>query len=617
MKLIDLRFIALGLLVSIALLNVAPNAALANPDAHAPAQIVEPFEEMLPGVYVASMWWNESGSDLDWMDDAEPGYFDDDENAYYNSGILSEGDDDDIVCDNLEYTYKVEDNEGNIYYILEEGVSERSYNWSFSNLLVTIILDPDGSYMSWLANQGLPDEPGPKSDPEAPDPDILPDDPLEGPVEDKDSLWYTFWAPELDAMTGDEVFIYSSFYFSEDEGSSYYAGNYSWFTEEMVPVDPNDVIPNLAEEWSWAAHMNGSYEYNYSWDYTWFGYDVSEMFIVEDEVRWMQHYFAGLSAFNDTDGDGIMDIVYSEYEYDFDGDGETDWKYFGMNETASELVYEFYANQGEVGDVVLPYVNADNQIEWSAEVVDIEGDLWSIMPFAMWCDKCGPEVDPVEPEVVPAAVDRFELVYRFEVTQDAAVLKIDQHIGDFTEPVSGTMLPESEGLSLALSYWSSFSSYNMTAENEQEDEVDPDLLKTDDAPDGMLYFEEEEILHTTVEFGGTYVWGYDGATYDVGTAVMPMYFYATPYVEGIPASELSYDTDKWMMATYYYSSCYSNWDGYAITHDPVFVAYPARRPGDVSNLINDLMNASWAVAVIGVVAIGAVLVRTNRVRKSV
>jgi len=596
----DLRFIALGLLVSIALLNIAPNAALADPSTHALAQIVEPFEEMLPGVYVASMWWNESGSDLDWTFDAvEPGY----------GGQ--------VIDDIYEYTFYVEDTNGTGYYVLEESVSDWSYNWSFSNLFVTIILDPDGSYMSWLANQGLPDEARPMSDPETPVLDILPDDPLEEPVEETDSLWYIFWTPEPEAMTGDEVFIYSSFYFSEDEGSSYYAGNYSWFTEEMDPVDPNDIIPNLAEEYYWAAYMNESYEYDYSWDYAWYGYDVNEMFIVEDEVRWMEHYFAGLSVFNDTDGDGIMDIVYSEYEYDFDGDGKTDWVYYGMNETASELVYEFYANQGDVGDIVMPHINADNQIEWSAEVVDIEGDFWSTMPFAIWCYECGPEVSLVEPEVVPVALDRFEMVYRFEVTEDAAVLKIDQHIGDFTDPVSGTMLPEAEGLSLALNYWSSFSSYTVTAENEQGAEVAPDLLEADDAPAGTLYFEEEEVVRTTVEFGGTYVWGYDGATYDVGTAVMPMYFYAAPYVEGVPASELSYDTGSWMMATYYYSSCYSNWDGYAVIHDPVFAAYPAQRPGDVSNLINDLMNASWAVAAIGVVAIGAVCVRTNRVRKSV
>ena len=600
MKTNDLRFIALGLLVSIALLNVAPNAALADPGTHALTQIVEPFEEMLPGVYVASMWWNESGSDLDWtFDNVEPGYF--------GEGI-----------DNIyEYTYYVEDTNGTGYYILEESVSEWSYNWSFSNLFVTIILDPDGSYMSWLANQGLPDEPRIMSDPEAPVLDILPVDPPEEPVEETDSLWYIFWAPEPEAMTGDEVFIYASFYFSQDEGSSYYARNYSWFTEGMVLVDPNDVIPNLAEEYYWASYMNESYEYDYSWDYTWYGYDVSEMFIVEDEVRWMEHYFAGLSVFNDTDGDGIMDIVYSEHEYDFDGDGETDWVYYGMNETASELVYEFYGNQGDIGDIVLPHVNADNQIEWSAEVVDIEGSLWFTMPNTAWCCESEPGKTFVEPEVVTAAVNRFEMVYRFEVTEDAAVLKIDQHIGDFTDPVLGTILPEAEGLSLALNYWSSFSSYNMTAANTQGNEVAPGLLEADDAPNGTLHFEEEEEVRTTVKFGGTYVWGYDGATYDVGTAVMPMYFYAVPYAEAIPASELSYDTGSWMMSTYYYSSCYANWDGYAVTHDPVFVAYPAQRPGDVSNLITDLMNASWAVAAIGVVAIGAVCVRTNRIRKSV
>ncbi len=508
MKLNDLRFVALGLLVSIAMLNIAPNAALADPGTHALAQIVEPFEEMLPGVYVASMWWNESGSDLDWtFDNIQPDYGDQ------------------VIEDVYEYTFYVEDTNGTGYYILEESVSEWSYNWSFSNLFVTIILDPDGSYMSWLANQGLPDETTYVSAPEGQVPDILPDDPLEEPIEETDSLWYIFWAPEPEAMTGDEVFIYASFYFSEDEGSSYSAGDYSWFTKGMVPVEANDIIPNLAEEYYWASYMNESYEYDYSWDYTWYGYDISEMFIVEDEVRWMEHYFAGLSVFNDTDGDGIMDIVYSEYEYDFDGDGETDWVYYGMNETASELVYEFYANQGDVGDIVLPYVNADNQIEWSAEVVDIEGDLWSAMPNnIVWCCESEPRTNFVEPEEVPVAVDRFEMVYRFEVTEDAAVLKIDQHVGDFTDPVSGEILPEAEGLSLALNYWSSFSSYAVTAKNEQGTEVAPGLLEADDAPDGMLYFEEEEEVRTTVEFGGTYVWGYDGATYDVGTAVMPMYF---------------------------------------------------------------------------------------------
>lgn len=93
--------------------------------------------------------------------------------------------------------------------------------------------------------------------------------------------------------------------------------------------------------------------------------------------------------------------------------------------------------------------------------------------------------------------------------------------------------------------------------------------------------------------------------------------WSSQYVEGIPASELLYDTGSWMMATYYYSSCHADWDGYAVIHDPVFVACPSQRPGDVSNLINDLMNASWAVAAIGVIAIGAVYVRANRVRKPV
>ncbi|MHA1958350.1 MAG: hypothetical protein ACW968_15665 [Candidatus Thorarchaeota archaeon] len=54
---------------------------------------------------------------------------------------------------------------------------------------------------------------------------------------------------------------------------------------------------------------------------------------------------------------------------------------------------------------------------------------------------------PVE---IPTDIEHFKLVFRFEVSDESAILKIDQHVGDFTDPVSGNILPEADGLSLLL-----------------------------------------------------------------------------------------------------------------------------------------------------------------------
>ena len=89
-----------------------------------------------------------------------------------------------------------------------------------------------------------------------------------------------------------------------------------------------------------------------------------------DQVQWMDHYFSGISAFNDTNDNGIMDIVYDTVEIDWDEDGVIDWTYQVMNLEESELVFDFYANDASMGNIQLPYLNDNDQIEWSAEVVN-------------------------------------------------------------------------------------------------------------------------------------------------------------------------------------------------------------------------------------------------------
>ncbi|TFG32810.1 hypothetical protein EU527_09265 [Candidatus Thorarchaeota archaeon] len=573
-------------------------------------QTISPFTEMLPGVYVGWQWWNETGDDYSIT--IEPGYYSDVES-------IGEG--------GFRYIaeYYVEDIFGNGYIITEDSYSNWTNSWSFSNLLVVVVLDPDASYISWMNRQG-----------------------------DITDLWSIFWWPESGALSGDEVFIYSSFYYSESNSSSYYLAEYSWADEFGIPVDANIIIPDLKEEYSWALFMNGTYEYDYDWDYCGFGYDVNEMFRTEDTEQWMQHYFSGLSVFNDTNDNGQMDIVYSEVSYDFDQDGHVDWITYEMNRTASELVYDFYAENAKLGDIGLPHINSDGQIEWSAEVTDIIGDLMTFQPYNIWyCSFCPGEYNTEEPESLPVIIDSLELTFRFETTDEAAVIKIDQYVGNFTDPITGLVPLELDGLGLTLNYWSSFSSYAVTGEiyvdpyaptSYTDDitwsETDPVTgggeftepgdepptmtewatapsggLVSETVPNGFLRFSEQTTLRSTVEFGGTYVLGSDGLTYDVGTAVMPMYFYSYGYDTATPAAELAYSLESWWGQTYYYSSCYAKWDGHSITHDPIFSVFPMKSPSAASAFITGLISTSILLGVFGVVALSIVCVRINTERK--
>ncbi|MFW9803341.1 MAG: hypothetical protein ACFFFC_11845, partial [Candidatus Thorarchaeota archaeon] len=74
--------------------------------------------------------------------------------------------------------------------------------------------------------------------------------------------------------------------------------------------------------------------------------------------------------------------------------------------------------------------------------------------------------------------------------------------------------------------------------------------------------------------------------------------------------------DMWYAQTYYYASCYAEWDGHAITHDPIFKVFPFSSPGPISTLIGLITNSAILIGTVGVVAIAVICVRVNNERKS-
>lgn len=553
------------LLAALVMMSVAPVTAMQLASGPKPAQVAPPFEEMLPGVYVYWQWWNESSE---------------------TAGPVSM---DIQTVYNYEYDYYVEDIFGNGYRIHEESDYNSTSVWSFSDLFVTIIFDPDGTFISWLSTQ-------PK----------------------QENLWGIFWTPNNNALSGDEVFVYSSFYYSKYNWSYSYKAEYTWTNQFDTPVNPDVVLPLLKEEYQWASSMNAPQSIDSKWHYCIFGYDISEMTLKGNRTEWMQHYFAGLSVFNDTNHNGIMDVAYETMMPSQGSISMPNASDPVMNQTKSELEYSFCAENATLGHIQTPVVNNKKQIEWGAEVTSIEGSL--VSPFV---EAIGMPVRP-ENKATPVSntiltrVDSLKMTYRFELTDEAAVLKIDQYIGDFRNPLGGKVLPQVQGLSLALNYWSSFSSSGLVPLAGTSTTATPLIsspIAEPVATGGLLFIDEGKPL-MMIEFGGTYIWGWDNSTNKVGTAVMPMYMFAYPLTASPALTNVVSGAVPMLSGSYYYSSCYGNWSGYSVLHDPVFVAYPGVRPGDVSGTISGIFFYAGVLGVAAVIVLLAVIVRINRVRRS-
>ncbi len=112
----------------------------------------------------------------------------------------------------------------------------------------------------------------------------------------------------------------------------------------------------------------------------------------------------------------------------------------------------------------------------------------------------------------------------------------------------------------------------------------------------------------------------DGQTYDVGTATMPSHYCVQPFYDAAmaptPGLEVGNVGDFWSWQTFHYSSCYGNWDGHAITHDPIFSVFPMKAPGQVSQFITNLLTASVVLGGVGIVTLGVFCIRYGNMKES-
>ncbi|MFX0089673.1 MAG: hypothetical protein ACFE7S_07205 [Candidatus Hodarchaeota archaeon] len=526
--------LSMGLLTPVFAPTTRPNI-LIHDGSEPGCELFEGMTEMLPGVFVTYEWINTSGSYSEFHKEFCEGYF-------------------------------VEDDFGNHYMIKENATWSWNMTWDFKSFYVGLFADSDESLMNWLTAEYPELESGCEESGTNGVGLACEEEEQEEAMTDDNLLAH---------MSGDEALTFSYFYYVYVTYDFYYNIEYVWYNKSVDPhvvVDPATVIPDLdLDEFWWVEEMNGTYSDSGSGTACEVGFDIEQWALLslriaegDTDVRltWMKHYFAGMTVYNDTNGNGLMDLDIKESEE-------------RLNAT-SEVMYGFVLDNAEIGDVVIPHA-VNNSIEWSVEVINLNGSLVSY-----WGNPLVHEYDIYnysELTNIPVTVDSLKFSYHYTVEEDKATMKIDQFVGEFKNQTTGEILAEVDGLGLALSYWSAFLKidYSATFTNFEEEVKTSESEVSDEVEGGALFFNVDGENFAEVYFGGTYVWGKDSNTYDVGTMVIPKHLYYLKFEvmdfteqEGVPGFVTRCEYAE---AVVFFSSCYSNWSGYSITHDPTFVAY--------------------------------------------
>lgn len=559
--------LAATLLVALAATIALPASAATTTAAGTPAQLRD-FEQMLPTVWVSWRWMNESN--VDWP-------------LPVNTSVL------------VMQPYLISDVNGAQYMVLEEGNCSWQSSWTYKSLQVLLIHDPDGSFIRWLQSVGAHNQ-------------------------------TLVEHPPLIKLTGDEVFVFAHLYEFVHHLTYTYDFKYTWLNlDTSTVVASNLVIPLLQPQFAWTQRMNETVAGQGTRDDCKLGFDLTELFLSKEQIttpltvrnalqlQWAQHEFAGLTVFNDSNQNGIVDLLSQRQSF-YEGI-EPNLGFQLLNSTESELAYHFEATNATLGEVMVPHVNANDEIEWGMEFRDINGEL---VPFNQLF--ASPQLLLIyiprrENTGIPTTLETLQFVCRFGLKSDRAVLKVDQHIGRFLVPHTDTVLPEAEGFGLALSYWSGFSRPNLVAAGPADGIDFAGLNGSQLLSGGGLRFNEDTVHLADVEFGGNYIWAKTDETLPVGTVITPILgIHLAPRYVNVPRFLGSFDPQDWVVHRYCYTSCYDKWDGYAITHDPIYTVFPAIPPVP--------LNGTWAlvpavvISIIAVVAISVVMVRIRGVRKA-
>jgi hypothetical protein len=332
--------------------------------------------------------------------------------------------------------------------------------------------------------------------------------------------------------------------------------------------------------------------HNYAYFTWWIDQDFFPHFLrtanfADVDIMQIRHRLLGFVAFNDTNGNGVMDIRYRVVS-GLAGPFRT--------LVSSEAMYVFKANFVHTVAGSTPTYNAvTGNVDWGMAMTGVNGTLAALRLGLS-------NIDTV--------IDQVGFDFHFNRTGNDAVVKVDEHIGTFSG-VAG--VPQYSYLSLATAYFSYFESisisrYHPVVDTSVGSAVNPEANSTVHVPKINM---NATSGFAQVQIGGdNYVWGGDGLSHTAYSNIVPWFFFGAQFTTVGDYSVTGFSFGKLM---YYYEACFPEWGGYSITHDPYFAVFGSSSPSEGISPIMFIV----AGAGIGVLAAAVVLlVRRRRVAET-
>jgi hypothetical protein len=309
---------------------------------------------------------------------------------------------------------------------------------------------------------------------------------------------------------------------------------------------------------------------------------------VDIDIMQIRHRLLGLVAFNDSNGNGIMDVRYHVIR-------SSNEAYRSVAYSEAMYVFQAYFVHTVAGSTPV-YNSATGNVDWSMTMTGVNGTMAPV--------KLGiAEIDTV--------IDQVGFGFHFKRSGNDATVKVDEHIGTFSG-VAG--VSQYDYLSLAITYFSYFESisinrYHPAVDTNAGAAVDTESNSTDDVPKINILGAGE--TGCSIQIGGdNYLWGSDGQNHTAYSNIVPWFFFGEHYATVGNYSVTGFGFNKLM---YFYEACFPEWGGYSITHDPYFAVFGASTYGEGISPIFLIVTGAG----IGVLAAAVVLlVRRRRVAET-
>ncbi|WEU40858.1 MAG: hypothetical protein OdinLCB4_002785 [Candidatus Odinarchaeum yellowstonii] len=416
-----------------------------------------------------------------------------------------------------------------------------------------------------------------------------------------------------------------------------WSNNFYWYHTDWTPVNLTELMRinyTIYSKWGyepikWFTHNITINDYlgkywwlsQNRWEYSWFFLSVSENYIYQtpelsDNIAFKADY-AGLLLFNDSDGDGVPRLGYSQGSLDI---GEV--THYFIIENVDEL--SFIRPFNETSPLGSSNVSINTPITFTVTLRGVSGTLYPsnignllYSPYAFYHNPflTIDETD-FEKTLESASIDEMSFTGHFQITPssqenqpETATLKIDQYIGNWSLTHFNNSVLSSR--SLAICYNAHLSTSSMqTMFKAGESPVAPN----DNTTANDFKFESENAKLAEIKMGGlNYTWGRNGQVYNASSSTTPLYAFKSMYTTETNDTLTSFEITDSM---YFLTTAFKNWGGYSIDNDPSFSIFPFFEGEEGGGLIEEIGQSTFIIVIsvvtIAVISIALFLLRRHR-----